>query len=137
MYTMHHDISLKAIAPKVYAAISTSAGFNIWWTDDCAGILSVGEIFTFEFNPDIKWSAEVLEFAENKKVTYRMAGSDKDWEGTILSFEILNSTENSCLLRFEHSAWKAINDHYRRTNFCWAKYFISLQNHFATSDRTC
>lgn len=124
---MYHDILLHAHKEKIFEAISTPHGFNAWWTQSCSGRLLEGELFNFGFGDKFSWWAYVAEVLKDKKVSYEFCDADKDWNDTLLSFEIISKRGTYNLLRFEHSNWKSTNDHYRRTNFCWAKYFLCLQ----------
>jgi len=126
---------MKASVAEVYDAVTTPAGFNAWWTVDCKGKIAEGEIFNFYFSEDYDWNSKVIELIPNQKVVYTMTVADEDWTGTVLSFEILKRSEGNIILRFEHQNWKEINDHYRRTNYCWAKYFLKLKK-FVDSQET-
>lgn len=135
MLTLCHDVDIHASKAVVYKAVTTSAGFNAWWTVACKGELSLGKIFSFYFSDDYDWKAEVVECIPDHKVVYRIIHADEDWTGTLLSFELIEKSQGNIILRFEHQNWQNINDHYRRTNYCWAKYFLQLKK-FVESTET-
>ena len=58
-----------------------------------------------------------------------MFDCDKDWEETKVGF-IVEDSENSTKLRFYHSDWKNLNEHFRISSYCWAVYLRVLKVFF-------
>ena len=129
MYHIFHDTEINAKPESIFHMISTSDGLNTWWTVASEGKLDVNEKFRFYFAKDFDWQAKVLEFKTDESLTFQMVKADEDWDNTLLSFEIISVGQNRCKLRFEHRNWAKINDHFRRTSFCWALYLNDMKKH--------
>jgi len=129
MFSILHDIEIQASPKLIFEMVTTPAGFNRWWTLKCSGILALSETYNFHFSEEFSWWAEVKEFSPNKNVSYLFTEADADWVDTLISFELIPKADGTTLLRFEHLFWETLNDHYRRTSFCWAKYLIKMKAH--------
>ena len=127
MYHICHDIDIHAYVDDIFKLISTPEGLNLWWTVRSQGIAAKNEEFQFYFSDEYDWRAEVLEIAKDESISFYMKETDDDWNGTMLSFEIISKGSNQYILRFEHRNWKEINAHFRRTSFCWALYLNNLK----------
>lgn len=128
MFHIFHDIEIKSSASELFQIITTSDGLNSWWTTKSYGCPEIHSEYNFFFNESYNWFAQVIGVKKNKFVHYKMTIADPDWTNTILKFDILEKSNEIHILRFEHKNWKESNDHYRRTNFCWAIYFQKMKN---------
>jgi len=129
MFSIHHDITIKSSPEKIFQAITTSEGLDSWWTKQSAGIPKMGEEYRFYFTKGYDWFAKVLMIMENKQIMFKMIHADPDWIDTLLTFTIIKKNDNTCLLRFDHTEWRSINDHFRRTSYCWALYMRGLKKY--------
>lgn len=126
MFGIYHDIVLDIAPENVFAAFSTEARLNSWWTDRCKADRRIGGTYAFHFDPDYHWSAEVIELTESKQITWVFTQADHDWTGTRLSFNLIHSN-GKLLLRMEHTGWKARNHHFRHSSYWWAQYLRKLK----------
>lgn len=109
--------------------ISTSEGLDQWWTVKSKTSDAIGGEYQFYFSEDYDWKANVICLTKNEKLELKMTDADEDWLNTTLSFEIIETEQiGKSILRFEHRDWVHLNDHFRKTNFCWAIYFEKLKN---------
>ncbi len=127
MYGIYHDVVLDTAPDKAFAAFSTEAGLNSWWTDQCSADCRIGGTYDFLFDPDYHWSAEVIELNESKHITWHFTHANQDWTGTTLSFRLIHSNDK-LLLRMEHTGWKTRNHHFRHCSYCWAQYLKKLKD---------
>ena len=100
---------------------------NEWWTIKSSGLPQMHELYNFYFNEDYNWFAKVINIDFDKTIDFKMTVADADWNDTILNFEILSKSKTKQTLRFEHKNWKNLNDHFRRTSYCWAIYFQKMK----------
>lgn len=91
-----------------------------------------GEVFNFKFSEDYDWYAYVDQYVPDKSIQFLMTKASKDWENTTIKFEVVSYTRHKYILRFEHEGWGEINDHFRRTSYCWAQYLSNLKKYLAT-----
>lgn len=123
------DIPIAAAAEDVYAAISTPAGLDAWWTDDAHAETVDGQMqFDLFFGPEYHWRADVVAQTPPTEFTLRMTRADEDWTGTLVHFR-LDATEDLTWLRFSHSGWPSVNEHFRIFAQCWAQYLRLLRRY--------
>jgi len=126
-YGIFHDLTIEMTVEEVFAAITTPKGLNSWWTKKASGQPKIGEKYQFYFDPEV-WNAKVVLCQPDQMICFEMIQTDTDWEGTQLRFT-LTAAETGTFLRFEHVGWKGINDHFRRTSYCWAIYLNGLKKY--------
>jgi uncharacterized protein YndB with AHSA1/START domain len=122
------DFPIQAPPAQVFAAISTPAGLDAWWTQRSKGSARVGATYDLWFPPDFDWRATVTACEPDRRFELEMTRSDADWNGTRVGFE-LESRGAATQLRFHHRAWPATNEHFRVSSFCWAMYLRLLRRH--------
>ena len=127
MYTIHHDIEILASKEDIFQMVGTSEGLQQWWTEKSEGEAKLGEEIRLYFSDEFDWKAKIIQISINQSFVMQMIKSDRDWDGTILAFELLEQSPDKQILRFEHRNWSEVNDHFRRTSFCWALYFNDLK----------
>jgi len=123
-----HFFTIKASAETIFEAIATPEGLNNWWTKKAAGTPKVGNIYQFYFTPEYDWRAKVVEVIPNKMIDWEMIEADEDWTGTHIRFELENRGDHFAI-HFENTGWKSANEHFRRSNYCWAILFQGLKNY--------
>jgi uncharacterized protein YndB with AHSA1/START domain len=128
MPDIHHRFSIKASAPEVFKAFSTSQGLNNWWTLESAGMAAEGGEYRFYFGPEYDWKAQIINFKEGKELTWQMTKATEDWVLTEVGF-ILSKQEAGTSVYFFHRNWKEANDHFAITNFCWGQLLNGMKNY--------
>ena len=54
--------------------------------------------------------------------------ADDDWKGTRVGFH-LAAIEGGTQVRFHHTGWPRLNEHYRISCYCWAMYLRILKRY--------
>jgi len=121
-----HDFPINAPADRVFAALSTPAGLDQWWTKRSSGIPNVGAEYQLWFGPQYDWRAVISKHAPPLELEYRIVRADGDWLGTRVGFA-LRETGGTTQVRFSHSGWPDAGEHYRTSAFCWAMYLRVLR----------
>jgi len=133
MFSIHHDITIKSSAQRIFEAITKPEDLDSWWTKESSGIPKMGSEYRFYFTKGYDWYAKVLLCTPNKQIMFKMIDADADWIDTLLTFTINKKDEKLCVLRFDHTEWRGINDHFRRTSWCWAMYLRGLKKYLEES----
>ncbi len=131
MNNILHHISIKSSKDEIFRAITSTEGLNSWWTLKSQGEAKLGSSYQFYFNDDYDWQAEIVEIEAPNKIVWRMTKADEDWTGTTLSF-LLDERKDHVVLEFEHLGWPNLNEHFRRSNTCWAILFDGLRKYVET-----
>src|SRR5689334_10889156 len=119
MPDIFHDFPIAVAPARVFAAVSTPAGLDQWWTLASKGVARAGAEYQFDFGPPYQWRATVSRCVPDTSFEYTMGESDGDWRGTRVRFE-LAPNEAGTQVRFSHTGWPETNDHYRTSCYCWA-----------------
>jgi uncharacterized protein YndB with AHSA1/START domain len=128
MVDISQDLPIKSSVEKVFAAISTAAGLDQWWTKRSAGQPILGHEYELWFAPEFDWRAVVTKSSVNKEFELTMTRSDADWAGTRVGFQ-LEPRPELVWVRFQHSGWPTANEHYRISSHCWAMYLRILRRY--------
>ena len=128
MADLFHYFPINAPLEKVYEAVSTPKGLNIWWSKSSVGKPSQGDTYKLSFGPEYNWTAVVSKYVLNKEFELQFTNSDKDWNGSKVGFT-LNNRDDITEVHFYHMGWKEDNEHYRISNYCWAMYLRILKRH--------
>ncbi len=128
MHDILHDLWVEAKPIEVFKAISTPKGLDSWWTKKSAGSPEMGAEYELFFGEDYDWRAEVIKSSQPNVLEWKMTKSDEDWHNTAIGFEILKEDKFSHV-KFHHKGWKEANDHFRRSNYCWATYLRLLKRY--------
>ena len=129
-----HDFNVNADPAKVYEVITTPAGLDEWWTSRASGKPVVGEEYQLWFGPEYDWRARVDEAVPASRFTLEMTAADNDWMGTRVGFT-LEPAESGTTVRFSHTGWRAENEHFRISSYCWAMY-LRIMRRFAEMGET-
>ena len=127
MYHIHHDIEIHGFRDELFDAVTKPELLDKWWTVKAEGHSEVNAEYRFYFSDEYDWKAKILEVHPPDSVSYLMTKADNDWTNTILSFEIIEIDHLRQNLRFEHRNWSSVNDHFRKTSYCWALYLNEIK----------
>jgi uncharacterized protein YndB with AHSA1/START domain len=126
MADIFHDLPIKAPIDRVFAAISTPEGLDTWWSKRSAGTPEQGAEYELSFGPKYNWRARVIRCVPPKEFELEFVQADNDWVGSRVGF-VLEPRGNAIWLRFSHSGWPSVNEHYRISCNCWAMYLRILR----------
>jgi uncharacterized protein YndB with AHSA1/START domain len=128
MADIFQDFPAKASPAHVYQAVSTPQGLDSWWTKTSAGNALEGAQYELGFGPEYDWRAVVTRCVEESEFELQMVLADADWMGTRVGFRLANEGETTSV-RFYHTGWPSLNDHYRISCHCWALYLRLLRRY--------
>jgi uncharacterized protein YndB with AHSA1/START domain len=128
MFDIHHNFVVKAPSKKVFEAFCTPQGLDSWWTLQSLGNPEIGNIYTFYFDPEYDWRAEVIHCIPGRELTWKMIRTMEDWKDTKVGFE-LEEKEGNTHVHFFHLGWAAANEHFGITTFCWGQLLNGLKNY--------
>jgi uncharacterized protein YndB with AHSA1/START domain len=117
-----HDFPVFAPVARVFDAVSTPAGLDRWWTLRSAGRPIEGGSFELDFGPDYVWQAVVTKSEPPLLFELKVEDAVPDWLGTRVRFELSTIGSDHTGVRFAHTGWAEVTEHYRISCFCWAMY---------------
>jgi len=120
------DFPIQAPLDRVFRAVSMPQGLDTWWTKRSAGSPQQGAEYALGFGPDYDWRARVTRFEPDSGFELEMVRADSDWLGTRVGLR-LEPRDGATWVRFYHTGWPSLNDHYRITCHCWAMYLRILR----------
>ncbi len=123
-----HQFPIKAAAGQVFAAVSTPAGLDTWWTKRAAGEPVEGAEYELGFGPGYEWRAVVARCVPQAEFELRLTSAQEDWLGTRVGFQ-LDEQNGVTQVRFQHLGWPEANEHYRGSCYCWAMYLRLLKRY--------
>ena len=126
MPDIYHDFPIVAAPEKVFEAISLPEGLNAWWTKKSTGLPQKGEEYQLWFAPEYDWRACVIDCKAGEVLEWEMVDADTDWTGTRVGFRLIDKGSYT-QVRFHHTRWANLNDHFRRSSYCWAMYLRVLK----------
>jgi len=115
------EFPVNAPVDRVFQAVSTPDGLDRWWTKRSKGKPAVGDEYELWFGPEYDWRATVTRCVPGTAFELRLMRADKDWIDTRVGFQ-LEPRNQGTWVRFHHTGWPAVNEHYRISNHCWALY---------------
>ena len=64
----------------------------------------------------------------NKEIEFELVEADEDWRGTKVGFS-LQEYNGETEVKFHHTGWPELNDHYRISSYCWSMYLRLLKRY--------
>jgi uncharacterized protein YndB with AHSA1/START domain len=128
------DLPIAATPAAVFAAVSTPAGLDTWWTLSAAGIPAIGSEYQLLFGPGHQWKARVVRYAPERAFELLITTADADWRGTRVAVTLEDRGERTWL-RFAHRGWRRRNEHYRVSCNCWPCYLRILRRSLEFGER--
>ncbi len=133
MADIYHDLWIKRDIGSVFKGITSRPGLDHWWTLSSEGEPAEGAKYRLYFGPDYDWEAIVSAIKVPELFEWTLTKSDKDWEKTKIRFK-LSSDGPFTKVSFVHSGWLSVNDHYKRSSYCWAMYLRALKNYLENGE---
>lgn len=128
MADIYHDFTVSASPKKTFEVIATPNGLDRWWSLRSSGSPQPGATYVLDFGPGYAWEAVVKTVKLDQQIIWQMTVADEDWTGTQVGFELLPRGDQT-LVRFHHTGWPIVNDHFRRSSYCWAMYLRILKRY--------
>lgn len=128
MPDIFHHFPIKAPRQKVFQAISTPAGLDTWWTKRSSGEPAEGAEYELWFSPDYDWRAVVACYIPDSEFEMDITSAQEDWLGTRVGFS-LEEKEGVTQVRFRHTGWPEVNEHFRVSSYCWAALLRLLRRY--------
>ena len=135
MPSIKHYLVIKAVAEKVYTALSKTEGLCGWWTVEAKADERVGGTAEFIFGERYYNKMKITNLLNSKKVEWKCLEGDKEWIGTTFLFD-LEEKDESTILRFSHNNWKEETDFFAYCNYNWGYYLKSLKQYCETGEGT-
>lgn len=126
MHDILLDLVIHASPSRVFRAFAEPEGLDAWWTLSSSGRPEVGEEYRFFFGPEYDWKGRVRRLRPDHLIEWEITKADRDWTGTIVGAELEN-LGSATRLRFRHTGWAEVNDHFRQSSYCWALYLRILR----------
>jgi uncharacterized protein YndB with AHSA1/START domain len=123
-----HEFPVKARPADVFAAVSTPAGLDTWWTKSSAGEPAANAEYELDFGPGYLWKARVTRFEPDAAFELEITEAMDEWVGARVGFELEGKGDDT-LVRFHHMGWPEENAHYRGSCYCWAMYLRIMKRH--------
>lgn len=123
-----HDFPIFASPARVFAAFSTPAGLDSWWTLRAKGVVQLDGTVELNFGPEYDWLARVTEYEDGRSIEYEITQAMPGWQGSRVGARfapVPGGTE----VRFYHRGWPEASDHFRVSSYCWAMYLRILKRH--------
>lgn len=127
-YNIFHNLLIKSSPEKIFDAVTKPEHLDNWWSLKSSGSPVLDSLYNLNFTDSHNWFCKVSKVKTNLFFHLKMTESDKDWLHTTLGFD-LESKEQGTLLKFSHLDWKADNDHFKHSSFCWAMLLNGLKNY--------
>ena len=120
-----HDFPINAAPARVFDGVSRPVGLDQWWTKSSKGEPAMNAEYELDFGPGHLWKAKVTRSMPAKEFELELTEAGEDWLGTRVGFE-LEQRGDSTWVRFHHTGWPSLNEHYRTSCNCWAMYLRIL-----------
>jgi uncharacterized protein YndB with AHSA1/START domain len=129
-----HALPIQAAVGAVFAAISTPAGLDEWWTAASTGEPRAGTVYRLGFGPGYDWQALVTAVVPQRVFELELTVAMDDWHGTRVRFD-LEERAGTTELRFGHLGWSGATAHFRTSSYCWAMYLRILKRYVEFGER--
>jgi uncharacterized protein YndB with AHSA1/START domain len=129
MHEILHEFPIAASAERVFEAMSTPAGLDQWWTARSTGEHRMGGEYQLWFGPESDWRAQVTQCLPGEAFQLTMTRADRDWTGSRVGFRLAPQGPGRTEVRFYHTGWPEVNQHFRVSSYCWAMYLRILRRY--------
>lgn len=129
MHEILHEFPIAVSPARVFEGVSTPTGLDRWWTARSSGEARLGAEFQLWFGPEYDWGARVTQCAPEEAFQLTMTRADGDWTGTKVGFRLAAQSPGKTHVRFYHTGWPEVNEHFRVSSYCWAMYLRILKRY--------
>jgi uncharacterized protein YndB with AHSA1/START domain len=126
MPDIKHLIEIAATPSAVYAALTTSAGLQSWWTADAEAETQAGGAAQFGFfQRTTVYRMRIDQLEPARRVAWTCE-TGAEWQGTSLVFS-LEAKGAGTLLHFVHGNWQAESEYFLCCNTTWGELLYRLK----------
>jgi uncharacterized protein YndB with AHSA1/START domain len=129
MHEILHEFPIATSPARVFEAVSTPAGLDQWWTARSSGEARLGAEYQLWFGPEYDWRAQVTQCLPGEAFQLTLTRADRDWMGSRVGFRLAPQGASKAEVRFYHTGWPEVNQHFRVSSYCWAMYLRILKRH--------
>lgn len=130
MFTICHQIGIKADPQSVYRALSTADGVSAWWSRAGGDFEAGGEI-TIHVNGS-EMRLQVLQ-QNPTKIVWQCMDVNPEWDDTQILFEI-DEKEGQTFVHFRHEMWSEESPLFAHCSTKWAVFLLSLKDMLETGE---
>ena len=99
MADIFHHFPIKATQQKVFEALSTPKGLDVWWAKRSSGEPEEGAEYKLSFGPGYDWQAVVSRCVPDTEFELELTSAQEDWQGTHVGFQ------KRALPRYDSTIW--------------------------------
>ncbi len=134
MPDIFHDFPIQAPPARVFAAVSTPAGLDQWWTARSSGTPAIGNEYVLWFGPEFDWRGRVTRCVPDSAFELEIVRAGPDWVGSRVAVRLAPAAGGGTQVRFTHTGWPEANEHYRISCYCWAMYLRILKRYLEAGE---
>lgn len=135
MFDIHHNVYITSPIDTVFNTIATGEGLEKWWTNRSTGDPILECVYSLYFAPQYDWRAKISLLNHNQNIEWLVTEADDDWMNTRFGFNLIQR-EQLIVAEFYHTGWKELNEHFKRSSYCWAMYLQLLKTYLETGKVT-
>lgn len=131
MVEIVHEVKILASPAQVFTSLMSADRLRAWYTEYVDApekpLLELGDVFELHFpgRPSFRWCLE--EVSDGQSVVWRCLEGPGTSQGTRASFDISETNDNRCLLKFQHSGWPNREGNYQKCDTYWAALLHRLR----------
>jgi uncharacterized protein YndB with AHSA1/START domain len=124
--------NIDAAAETVWRAISTTEGVTGWFTSQAEIGAEPGghHLLTFPEMP-APWDLRIDDSRPDRRLSLSVLAGPPEWEGTTMTYEILDRAEGGTVLNFDHHDFASV-DGARAWTIGWATKMLALKKYAET-----
>ena len=126
MSNISHLIRINANTTDTFRAITSSEAISKWFTDTECDRWEAGSTVTWFGETDMT----ITDYKDDECVSLHV-NRGGGWDGTDIRFSV-EADADGTIVRFDHSAWDAVTDHFRDCSMSWAYFLESLKQYVET-----
>lgn len=123
MFTICHQVGIKADPARVYQALTSAEGISEWWSRAEGDFEAGGE---FKVHIDGTVMALLVLQQNPSKIAWQCVEVPAEWRDTQILFE-LDPRGEQVVVRFRHEMWSEETDAFAHCSTKWAAYLLSLK----------
>lgn len=120
-------IRIDAPIDAVFGALTTNEAIAGWFTETVCAKWAIDEQATW-FGETVM---RILDLSKNQRVALRVLRGG-GWDKTEIAFSVEALSKTRTMVRFDHTDWPEVDDHFRDCAMSWAYFLESLRLYVET-----